>query len=379
MSPEFDYDIIIVGAGPAGLSAGYHAAATAAGAKVLIVDKKRELGKPVRCGEAVIDKVFSDSGISPSKKFISNKPTIMKCVSSKGKELIVNLVLDGYILDRVKFEQHLGARAESKGVKIKLKTTVVGLEKNKIIVSPNKSKSKETITGKIIIGADGVESRVGRWAGIETAIKPRDIAVCYQYLLDDIAQDIDKNVIEFYWGSKYSPHGYIWVFPKSRDSANVGIFSPGSYNKSIISLLARFISSRFKNPNKLRGVAGCVPQAVPSKQFVKNNVIVIGDAARVAIPVTGGGIGHAMTTGKLAGEISGEVIFNNLEISELAKFDREMKIFRKKIKRAHMLKEKILNDDDIFELLFGLFLPLQYIYKISPNLIEKYLLKSLRY
>ena len=210
---DYDYDIIVVGAGPAGLLAGYHAAER--GAEVLILDKKEELGKPVRYAEATIENVFNDFKIEPKKELISNVVNCMKCYSSKGKEFSMELNLKGYVLNRVKFEQYLGTRAKKKGAKIQLQSTVVGLNKNKIYFMRGKAKTKESLTGKIFIGADGVELRVGRWAGIDTTLKPRDIAVCYQYLLGNIK--VERNSVELYWGKKYSPNGYIWVFPKSED------------------------------------------------------------------------------------------------------------------------------------------------------------------
>ena len=87
-----EYDIVIVGAGPAGLCAGNYAAQ--AGTRVLILDKKEELGKPVRCGEAIIGNVFRDSDIKPRKDFISNQPNTMKCYSSGGRKLSVKLNID---------------------------------------------------------------------------------------------------------------------------------------------------------------------------------------------------------------------------------------------------------------------------------------------
>jgi len=372
---QYDYDIIIVGAGPAGLIAGANAAEK--GANVLILDKKTELGKPVRCGEALIENVFRDFNIKPRNEFISNRLRKMLCVSSKGKKLSVELNLNGYILDRIKFEQYLGALAIENGVKISLETSVLGLEKNAVVITQDRGRSKKKINGKILIGADGVESRLGRWAGITEALKPIDIGVCLQYVVSDI--EVDNNEVEFYWGGQYSPHGYIWVFPKSENTANVGIMSPGNINLDLKGHLERFLKKRAPRYSKLSSITGAVPQAIPPKPLVKDNVMVVGDAARLAIPVTGSGIGHAMISGRWAGEIAGNVATGNNNINDLNEYEDKMILLRKKIARANKLKEKIIKDDNIFELLFGIFLPFQYLYKISPKLIEKYLLKNLRY
>jgi len=370
-----DYDIVIVGAGPAGLNAAYYAAKI--GAEVLVVDKKIELGKPVRCGEAIVENILKDFNIKSRDEFISNYVNSFRCISSIGKEISVKIKLKGYILDRVKFEQYLGARAEKVGAKIQLDSTVIGLERDKLIVTKDKGKTNEFIKGKIIIGADGVESRIGRWAGLDTVLKPTDIASCCQYLVGNI--EVEKNVVEFYWGAKYAPHGYTWVFPKSATTANVGIVTIGKNNMDLKVLLDEFKAMRAPKNEILKFTTGCVPQGIPPKQVVHENVILAGDAARVAIPVTGAGIGNAMLTGKWAGNISGEIISNNLSMNELIRYEKLLNKIRRKIRRASILKQKIIRDNDIYDLLFAIFAPFQYVYDLNPTLAERFLLKNIRY
>lgn len=370
-----EHDIIIVGAGPAGLSAGIYAARQ--GVNVLILDKKQKLGLPIRCGEATIEDVLHDFNIEPTKEIVANKVNRMKLFSSKGKKIELEIELYGYILKRDKFEQYLGKCAQDEGADIQLNTTVTGYNKTDVTITKDNGKTSEKIKGKIFIAADGVESRMGRWAGIDTALKPNDIAVCQQYLLGDI--EIDKKTVEFYWGSKFSPHAYIWVFPKSDTTANVGIVSVGSLNVDLGKLLNNFIKTRAPNSKKLRFSAGCVPQAKLPKQVVKDNVVLIGDAARVAIPVTGAGIGHALTTGKWSGEISGEIISKKLDLGILNRYEEKIQNIRKKISRSYILKEKVLRDDDFYEILFALASPLPFFYKFVPELFHKFLLKGVRY
>ncbi len=370
-----NHEIIVVGAGPAGLNAGYYAAKN--GAEVLILDKKPQLGLPVRCGEATVESIFKDFKIKPTKDLIANEVSCLKLYSSKGQEIDLNIKMRGYILNRDKFEQHLGDLCIAAGVDIKLNSTVTGLKKNKIQVTEDNAKTTKTLTGKIIIAADGVESRVGRWAGVDTTLKPEDIAVCQQYVVDDI--ELERSAVEFYWGAKYSPHAYIWVFPKSDNRANVGIVSLGSIKVDLGKLLNEFIKHRAPKCRKVGFIAGCVPQAEPPVQLVKNNVMLIGDAARVALPVTGAGIGHALITGKWSGEVAAEVINNRSNIEELLKYEIKMKTIRRKIRRSFIMKQKILRDDPFFEIAFAIAKPVIKLYKYCPELFHKYFLKSLRY
>ncbi len=72
-----------------------------------------------------------------------------------------------------------------------------------------------------MIAADGVESRIARWAGIDTSLGLQDLGVCVQYYMTDI--ELDPGCIEFYFGSRWAPGGYAWVFPKGEREANVGL------------------------------------------------------------------------------------------------------------------------------------------------------------
>jgi digeranylgeranylglycerophospholipid reductase len=372
-----EYDIIIVGAGPAGLIAGLYAVGNGCDAEVLIVDKKTEIGIPVRCGEATVATIFQDFGIKPTKDIVANEVNATKLYSSLGKKIEMTIQLNGYILNRDKFEQHLANQAKEKGVKIQLGTTVVGLSNDKIKITRDNGRTIKTIKAKIIIAADGVESRIGRWAGIDTTLIPKDIAICQQYFLTNI--DLDKSAVEFYWGSKYSPHAYTWVFPKSDTSANVGIVSFGSLNLDLNKYLNKFINIRAPKSKKRNLISGCIPQAKPPAQVVKDNIMLVGDAARVALPVTGAGIGNALLTGKWCGEVAGKVIRNDLDIDQLKEYEINFKKIRRKFKGSYRFKEKVLKDDGFYEILFAIAKPLPFIYKFYPDIFHRFLLKNIRY
>jgi digeranylgeranylglycerophospholipid reductase len=86
------------------------------------------------------------------------------------------------------------------------------------------------IKADIVIGADGVESKVGRWAGIDTSLKLSDIETCAQFLVTNFDPG---EYSEFYMGERFAPSGYVWIFPKGGYSANVGIGILGSKSGSV--------------------------------------------------------------------------------------------------------------------------------------------------
>lgn len=370
------YDVIVVGAGPGGANAAYHAAKS--GAKVLIIDKKSEIGVPVRCAEAIVGTLLDEYDIKPDRKWITNNIGKFKAYSSKGREFILKTKTKGYILDRVNFEKMLIARAEAQGAEVMLQSTVTGLSKKGLVVQETSDKVRSTFSGKIIVGADGVESRVGRWAGINTALELKDIGVCAQYQLQNL--DLDPDSVELYWGEKYAPGGYAWVFPKNDNLANVGVIIPGHFKYTARDVLDKFVKTRAPKGKIITSITGCVPEFFPPDQLVKGNVMLVGDAARVSIPVTGGGIGNAMFTGKAAGELAGTVIKNNLSLDHLAEYNQIVhKKLSKRLKRAYKLKERFIKSEKNIERIFIYLKLFMWVHRLAPGFAEKYGLKNLRY
>ncbi|CUT00691.1 FAD dependent oxidoreductase, partial [Candidatus Kryptobacter tengchongensis] len=168
--PESDYyDIIVVGAGPAGTTAARFSAMS--GAKVLVLEKDRDVGYPVRCGEAVSHEGLVQF-IEPDPKWIASTVRYFKLVAPDGTIIKPNIEGFGYILERRIFDYELAKLAVRYGAEIVTKAYVNGLimkdgrvEGVKVLL--NNSEQVE-IRAKIVIGADGVESRVGRWAGLNT-------------------------------------------------------------------------------------------------------------------------------------------------------------------------------------------------------------------
>jgi len=167
-----------------------------------------------------------------------------------------------------------------------------------------------TCKAKVVIAADGIESQVGRWAGIETTHDLRDVDICAQYLISKI--DIVPDYCDFYLGREIAPRGYVWVFPKGDDIANVGVGIGGTISgkggKLAIDYLNEFVKRRFPNARILAQVVGCVPVGDSLPDIVGDGILLIGDAAHHSDPISGGGIANAMYSGQFAAEAAIEGI-----------------------------------------------------------------------
>jgi digeranylgeranylglycerophospholipid reductase len=309
-------DVLVIGAGPAGSSAAKHAALN--GADVLMIDKKSEIGTPKRCAEGVSKEGLKELGIEPNHRWITKELSGVRMVSPNGTDVVldedkVKLPEAGYILERKVFDKFMAMDAARAGAQIMVKTLATGLERDgdRVIVSAEHMDHEFEIQAKIIIAADGPESRVGRWAGLKTGTKPKNMESCAQFEMVNVEM-AEPDCIEFHFGSM-APGGYAWIFPKGDDIANVGLGILNTLTeKTAYQHLLEFVDNNpaTQNAQPVELNIGGDPVGGLIKDLVADNVLVVGDAAGMVNPLTGGGITSGMTGGRIAGEIAAKAIKN---------------------------------------------------------------------
>lgn len=307
-------DLIVVGAGPAGSMAAKTSAEN--GLDVVLLEKRQEIGDPVRCGELVYKQALSKL-ITIDQSWIAAEAKNTRIYSPDGTGLALSSGQpshhSNYVLDRKVFDRYLAIKAARAGARVMVKTRALGILKEDgrpcgILASHLGEQIK--IEAPLIIGADGIESKVGRWAGIDTVLKPENLGICVQFLVHDHA--IDEDCCKFFIGNKIAPGGYAWCFPKGGTTANVGLGIQGSLSKpgKPLNLLKRFVNERMPGASILEIVAGGVPCSVPLKSCVADGVMLVGDAARQSDPLIGAGIVSGMLAGVMAGETAANAIQN---------------------------------------------------------------------
>ena len=307
-----EYDVIVVGAGPAGTTAARFAAR--GGVSVLVLEKDRDVGYPVRCGEAVSVEGVSEF-VELNEKWIASKINKFSMIAPDGTEVILPLDEEGLILERRIFDYELAKLAVKEGAEVLTRAYVNGLifENGKVsgVKFEFRGEQRE-VKAKIVIGADGVESRIGRWAGLQTHIPIREMESAFQVTASGI-DNIDQNTCYFYFGREVAPEGYFWIFPKGNNTANIGLGVSGNQckEKATINYLNKFMRENYPNASILTQVAGGVPCAVTLKKISAPGLMLAGDAARQVNPLSGGGIISGMIGGKIAGSIANKAIKEN--------------------------------------------------------------------
>jgi digeranylgeranylglycerophospholipid reductase len=334
-----NFDVIVVGAGPAGSVAARFAAEQ--GVSVLVLEKDRDVGYPVRCGEAISKKGIEDF-IPLDEKWIAAKISKFSLNSPDGAEVVIEFGDAGFILERRIFDYELAKIAANKGAHFLTRAYVNGLlfDGNKVagVKYEYRGEQKE-VKGKIIIGADGVESRIGRWAGLETHTHFRDMECCVQVTASNIT--IDPNTLYFYFGKNVAPGGYFWIFPKAGSSANIGLGISGmeGKNNSAMYYLNNFMEKNFPNAPLLTTIAGGVPSTLTLKKISSPGIMLAGDAAHQVNPLSGGGIASGMIGGSIAGKIAGESIIRN-KPDHISTYDKD---WHDRIGKRHEIYNRLKN------------------------------------
>lgn len=338
------FDIIIVGAGPAGSSAALTAAKE--GSSVLLLEEHPRIGIPLQCAEGLSRSTIKDYlDIKPEWTAASLQGSIVR--GPTNEEFKIEYPNVGWVLNRKIFDQELASLAVKEGALLKTNAKVIKIEDKTVLVKENGLTKK--YNANFLIGADGISSNVGFWLGIDTRLGLNEIEVCAEYLIENIK--IEPNYTYLVFDNNIAPGGYAWIFPKSKDSANIGLgISPLKAEKKAKEYLDEWVRRDFSNGIIKEKIFGGVPAKI-LKKFSGKNFFLIGDAARFTDPLSGAGIANGIKSGMIAGRnavlrLKGKKDYFEKEIEE--EISSEIK-FHKKVRDIYLR----LNEDDykkIFEI-----------------------------
>lgn len=325
---RLDFDVLVIGAGPAGSIAARTVAQE--NLEVLLIEKRQEIGAPVRCAEGVSKKALVKI-VDPDPKWISANINGCRLYSPDKAYIKVDDPGSGFVLERKIFDRELAAQAAKAGAQVWVKSRAINLIKdidNRVTGAIVRRQDGDyAIRAKIVIAADGVESQVGKWAGIDTTCKNSEVDTGVQYLITGINSDnpaFHPEYCDFYLGREVAPRGYAWVFPKGDNTANVGLGIGGHISEArAIDYLNKFVKEGFPEASVLAMIAGCVPVSGALSELVRDGFMIIGDAAHQNDPLSGGGIINSMISGQIAGEVASQALRNgDISSEELSEYEK---------------------------------------------------------
>jgi digeranylgeranylglycerophospholipid reductase len=299
-------DVVVVGAGPSGSSAAEHAALN--GASVIMLEKRPEVGRPVRCGEfmpsveemkSIFPKATELESIFDIPNHLHSLPTdVIRIFSPRLRHWDVPFT--GYTTDRDLFDQYLASKAVKAGAELRTGLACNSV-KGRVVSTPEMD-----IEAKVVIGADGPLSLVGKNLGYE-----RSTDLCPAVTVQ-VKGDFEP-IPEMYFGT-IAPGGYAWVLPK-KGYANVGLGVAPRFSKMPVGeYFDQFLKTKGIE-TKEPPMGKFVPMSGPIKRTVIGDSLLVGDAAGQVMAVNGGGIPIAMMCGRMAGQAAAGTALKGLPLT----------------------------------------------------------------
>lgn len=279
-------DVLIVGAGPAGIAAARPL--QAAGATVLLVDSRARIGDPPRCGELARGSFFEALGFEPPVSWIRRR---------------LRELSDMPVIDRTATESGAAKILAERGAMVREGCALVGLGEY-----DGQGRSAQLRIGntlhqtyaKLVLAADGAASRVARLAGIDTCLSPLEAVSCLAHRVVDCTFANADN-IRFEFPPVLNPH-YFWVIPSGPHEANVGLGVPAHRGHALAPLLDRLTaeSSAILGGRVVQTLVGWYPSTLPLESPYTDGLLVVGTAARLIDAELGEGLFQAAFSGRAA-------------------------------------------------------------------------------
>ncbi len=304
------YDVAIIGAGPAGGSAGLHAAK--AGLKTVILEEHQTIGEPVHCGECLSEISEIRTGIKFPKEAISLPVNGVRVVFPDGSDRFVTE--KGFVLEKHTFEQWLAGEAQNAGAELSLGSRATALERQdgtwKIATS------KGEIRAKLILDASGAAGVANRLLNLNPRFK---VTTGIQYELTGIPH---TGYLDFYLWPRLAPGGYLWMIPKCDTRANVGLVTHDITKAKVY--LDQFVKEMgWEAKPKIKTFGGPIPSSGPVEKTFADGIMLIGDAAGFTSPLFEGGTQLGLVSGKLAVQVAKEGLnANRTDGAFLQKYER---------------------------------------------------------
>jgi digeranylgeranylglycerophospholipid reductase len=326
---EERFDVVVVGGGPAGLSAAYTAAK--GGAKVVLFEKDQSIAHCIRTSGVTWISEMERLGI-PSKFY--NPIQNYRFISPSNDVIIRGDTAKSCVLDVRAVYQHLAFLAAKEGAQLMIKSTVTDVIKEGQKVAGVKASTpagRLTVHSKLVIDASGFSTSVGRKAGIVDQWNRYGVGAEYECYCDDI----DSTTWALMVGQNYSDAGYAWLFPlsKNRVRVGVGIGRPES-NAEPLEKLNKIIEKRLKpldaigDGGKIQPLElhyGFIPNEGVRHSSIADGLIMVGDSAGQANPLVLEGIRYAIEFGRLAGKVGADSLSRNSDRESLLEYERSWK------------------------------------------------------
>src|SRR5436305_2706741 len=347
-----EYNVLIVGGGPAGLAAA--AASAAQGVRTVVLERQNEIGYPVHTSGgswisdmkalAVPEQLYHPISkvifISPHREFTLHYNPALACV-----------------IDVRGLYQHLACRAVAAGATLRVRHTVeqVLTEHGRVVgvTVKNHVSERMEMRADVTIDASGFSRHIGVRSEMGKAFHRYGFGAEY----DLYAPHYPQDVVYLIMGSAYAPRGYAWAFPRGnhRVRLGVGVIHPDC-NDDARGYLDRIMHElpQLKDPlqdaSPIEYHTGLFPAEKPVQRFSRYGLLLAGDAGSQGSTLVGEGIRFAIYSGLMAGTVAAEAVkAGNTSATFLERFDKQWRArFGRDMDISYMVNKHIAayNDEE---------------------------------
>jgi digeranylgeranylglycerophospholipid reductase len=304
LPPVTEFDVIVVGAGPAGSEAAR--AAAHAGLRTVLAEEHPTVGVPSHCTGKLSSHAFGEFDIPPAMALNAVSAAVFH--SPGGVSVHVRRdTVDSYVVDRVAFDRWLATRAAASGVEVITQTRIAAVARTNgtLIVEGQRGGRPFRARCRLVIDAEGAAPRLPRMLRLSGT---RRYALGLQYEMRGVG-GLRSDTPEMFFGGDIAPGFFAWLMPLGGTCARVGLcVDPRHSRRAPVWYLDRLLDSHPAVRHRMRGaevtrkVAGRIPLVGSRAPVSGLGMLIVGDAAGQVKATSGGGIYYAMIAGRIAGE-----------------------------------------------------------------------------
>ena len=316
MSDKF-YDVIIVGAGPAGSYIAYELASL--GHDVAVFEEKSASRLNVCCTGIISTECFQS--LDPGTDVILTKVNSTKLFSPSGRCLRLQAEkVQAYVVNRLLLDKAIASKAQSQGAQYFFSSPVIDIipGRDSIQAETLCSEAREILSARAVVLANGFRPKLPRKLGLGE-IK--------SFLVGAQAEIEAKNVdeLEVYFGQEIAPGSFAWLVPISTNKAYVGLLATSQAKPHLQKFLNNLSCQGRITSREVKIEQKAIPVGTLARSY-GDRVLVIGDAAGQVKPTTGGGIYFGHIGARIAAEVLDEALgSDNLTAVQLSRYQKQWK------------------------------------------------------
>lgn len=350
-----DADVIVIGAGPAGLSAAK--ILSEANVDFLLLSKEDTPCENKPCGGFVPVKALHEFNLGQFDGSYPISTIRMKFPGLEMKQVDFDEIVGVNATRKDLGQAQLGKIGKREQIRLRTKVNHVHIGEEGCTLSYTHDNEKGSATSNVVIDASGANPVSLRFLDFRNRIPNSQMGYAVQYqMISPPGAETLPGLVDFYYGGEYSPGGYAWSFTRS-DSAAVGtggIISRVRQSETrVADYLHKLVSEVEPARSLLEGMtvekveAALMPLAGIMRPSFTQRLLLAGDAAGHCSPITGEGIHYSMIAGKMAAEtVMGAIQSNDFSSKRLSEYESKwLNAFGSDLKWGLWLQRRFLNGE----------------------------------